>query len=237
MRRVRGGLRSGLVAAAGLFAVGLGYKLWVFSMGPALDASLLRWRLALPEYIDYFAIGMALAAISVAYERADSLPAPLEALARRPWAAWLGAAALFLLVSKGIGLTGGADDNVTEARYLVRHYLYAAIALGLLLPALFGDPESGLIRRVLASRPLLWVGLVSYGAYLYHVAVLQQLSEWDFGSLNDVSPYLWFPAALAGALVLAAASWYAFERPILSLKRLVAARPVERGEDTLEPGP
>src|SRR3954452_12960703 len=221
MRRVRGGLRSGLVAATALFAAGLAYKLWVFSMGPALDPSLLRWRLALPEYIDYFAIGLALAAISVAYERAESLPAPLEALARRPWAACLGAAGLFVLVSKGIGLSGGLDDHVTEARYLARHYLYAAIALGLLLPALFGDPEHGLIRRVLGWRPLLWVGMVSYGAFLYHVAVLQQLREWDFGSVaDDVSPYLWFPAALAGTLVLAAISWYAFERPILSLKRL-----------------
>jgi peptidoglycan/LPS O-acetylase OafA/YrhL len=236
LRRLHGGLRSELIAAAALFAAGLAYKLWVFSMGPALDPSLLRWRLALPEYIDYFAIGIALAAISIAYERADSLPAPLEALARRPWAAWLGAAALFVLVSKGIGLSGGVDDHVTEVRYLARHYLYGAIALGLLLPALFGDPEHGVIRRVLGWRPLLWVGLVSYGAYLYHFAVLQQLSAWDFGSLaNDVSPYLWFLVALAGTLVLAALSWYAFERPILSLKRLVTARPVERGEATLEP--
>jgi peptidoglycan/LPS O-acetylase OafA/YrhL len=54
---------------------------------------------------------------------------------------------------------------------------------------------------------------------------------------RDVSVYLWFPATLAGALVIAAVSWYCFERPLLSFKRLVPARRVERGEATLEPVP
>ena len=144
---------------------------------------------------------------------------------------------LFVVVSKGIGLTGSAFDHVTEARYLARHYLYAAIALGIFLPAVFGEPEAGLIRRVLGWRPILWIGLVSYGAFLYHVAVLEQLQKWRFGSFaDDVSPYVWFPVALAGALAIAAVSWYCFERPLLSFKRLVPARPVER-EAKLEPVP
>ena len=225
LRRARGGLRTELLAAAGLFAASLAYKLWVFSMGPVTDVSLFPWRLALPEYLDYFAIGIALAAISVAYERSEPLPAALRLVDRRPWLPWIAAVLLFLLVSEGIGLTGSVKDHVTEARDLARHYLYAAIALGVLLPALFGDPTRGLVRRLLACRPLLWVGMVSYGAFLFHFAVLQQLGRWDFGSAVDgVSRYLWFPVALAGALAIAAVSWYAFERPILSLKRLVSAR-------------
>ena len=218
MRRMRGGLRVELVAAAALFAFALAYKLWLFSRGPITDLSLLSWHFALPEYLDYFAIGMALAAVSV-----DGRGA--ELLGRRPWLAWLGAAALFVVVSKGIGLTGGVHDDVTEARFLARHYLYAAVALLLVLPAMFGDPSEGLIRRVLGWRPLLWVGLVSYGAYLYHFAWLEQLGDWGL----DVWPYLWFPIGLAGALVFAAVSWYGFERPLLSLKRLV---PTRAGGDT-----
>jgi peptidoglycan/LPS O-acetylase OafA/YrhL len=234
LRRLRGGLRVELSAAAVLFVLGLAYKLWVFSKGPIGDMSLLPWHFALPEYLDYFAIGIALAAISVAGERGRLV----ELVAARPWVAWLGAAVLFVVVSKGIGLTGGVHDDVTEARYLVRHYLYGAIALGVVLPALFGEPERGLIRRLLAWPPLLWIGLVSYGAYLYHFAFLEQLQMWHFSSLSaEVSPYLWFPVALAGALVIAALSWYCFERPLLSFKRLVPARRVARGEATLEPAP
>jgi peptidoglycan/LPS O-acetylase OafA/YrhL len=236
LRRLGGGLRIELLAAGGLFALSLAYKLWVFSMGPVTDVSLLPWRFALPEYLDYFAIGIALAALSVAYSDADELPRPLRVVERRPWLAWLAALALFVVVSEGIGLTGGVHDHVTEARDLARHYLYGAIALCVLLPALVGDPDRGLVRRLLGWRPLLWVGLVSYGAYLYHFAVLEQLRDWDFGSVaDDVSPYLWFPVALAGALAIAAVSWYGFERPVLSLKRLVRVRPVEEGEATVEP--
>ena len=234
MRRFRGGLRAELVGAALLFCVSLGYKLWVFARGPITDPSLLSWHVALPEYLDYFAIGLALAAVSVA-GRPGRL---IDLVARRPWVGWLTAAVLFAVVSKGIGLSGSVFDHVTEARYLARHYLYGAIALAIFLPAVFGDPEEGLIRRVLAWRPILWIGLVSYGAYLYHFAVLQQLQKWHFRSFaDDVSPYVWFPVALAGALAIAALSWYCFERPILSFKRLVPTRPVERGEATLEPAP
>jgi peptidoglycan/LPS O-acetylase OafA/YrhL len=224
LRRLRGGLRTELAGAAVLFAIGLAYKLWVLSMGPVSDVSLLRWHLALPEYIDYFAIGIALAALSAAYEGSAVRPAGVAFLVRRPWVCWLGAAALFLVVSRGIGL-GHVHDDVTEARYLLRHYLYAAIALALVLPALSGDPREGWIRRLLAWRPLLWVGLVSYGAFLYHFAVLEQLERWDFGSLaDDVTTYLWFPVALAGSLAIAAVSWYAYERRLLGFKRLVGAR-------------
>jgi peptidoglycan/LPS O-acetylase OafA/YrhL len=162
----------------------------------------------------------------------------VDLVARRPWVPWLAAAVLFVVVSKGIGLTGSVFDHVTEARYLARHYLYGAIALGVLLPAVFGDPDQGLIRRALAWRPILWIGLVSYGAYLYHFVVIEQLADRGFRSVaSDVSPYLWFPVALVCSLAIAAVSWYAFERPVLSLKRLVPARPVERGEATLEPAP
>lgn len=231
LRRFRGGLRTELAGAAVLFAIGLAYKLWVLSMGAPGELSLLRWHLALPAYIDYFAIGIALAALSAAYE--DSRPPAIRFLERRPWVPWLVAAALFLVVARGIGLTGGADDDVTDARFLARHYLYAAIALGLVLPAITGDPREGWVRRLLGWRPLVWIGVVSYGAFLYHFAVLEQLQRWDFrGFADDTTAYVWFPVALAGALAIAAVSWYAFERPLLRLKRLVpggagrGARPV-----------
>jgi len=159
-------------------------------------------------------------------------------LDRLAGACWAVAAVAFVVVAKGIGLTGGVRDVVTDARFLERHYLYALIAVALMVPAVFGDPARGLVRRVLAWRPLLWIGMVSYGAFLYHFAVLTQLRDWDFGRVADTaSAYVWFPVALAGSLLIAAVSWYAFERPVLKLRRLVPAREVERGEATLEPAP
>jgi peptidoglycan/LPS O-acetylase OafA/YrhL len=78
--------------------------------------------------------------------------------------------------------------------------------------------------------------MVSYMAYLLEFAVLTQLQRWHFTSLaNTTTPYTWFAAASAITIALASLSWYLYERPILRLKRIVSARPVERGEATLEP--
>src|SRR3954469_18887751 len=92
IRRIAGGLRTELIGAAVLFGGGLAYKLWTLPKGPLTDASLLRFHLALPEYIDYFAIGIALAAISVAGAGGRAL----DFVARRPWVAWLAALLGFL---------------------------------------------------------------------------------------------------------------------------------------------
>jgi peptidoglycan/LPS O-acetylase OafA/YrhL len=102
----------------------------------------------------------------------------------------------------------------------------------------FGDPRRGLVRRLLGTRALLWIGLVSYGAFLIHFAVYIQLERWNFGRVVDATTaYLWFPTALAATLLFAAASWYGLERRLMRLRRLVPARRLERREAALEPTP
>ena len=113
------------------------------------------------------------------------------------------------------------------------------VAIGLLLPAFFGDPANGLVRRVLANRVLLWLGVVSYGIYLWHSAVYEQLTRWRFGEVTEATHrYVWFFAAAALSALVAAASYYAVERPVLKLKRLVGRRePGLPGEAVREPAP
>ncbi|MEA2466126.1 MAG: hypothetical protein QOJ57_252, partial [Thermoleophilaceae bacterium] len=108
---------------------------------------------------------------------------------------------------------------------------------GLLVPALFGDPGRGLVRRVLASRVLTFLGMISYGVYLWHFAVLIQLDRWGFGEVAaKTGQWIWFPAALAGGVLLATISWYLVEQPATSLKGLVKTRPAPQpGEALVEP--
>ena len=160
------------------------------------------------------AVGMAIAVVSVwAHERRGRHPV-IEQIDRRPWTAWGVALGAFAL----LGVTDELGDR--SAQLLVEHGLKALVAAGLVLPAVFGDPARGWVRRILGAPPLLWIGLVSYGFYLWHVAVIDKLAR--AGLRGEVGWLGLSAAALAGSLAIAAVSWYLLERPILRLGRRLA---------------
>ena len=72
--------------------------------------------------------------------------------------------------------------------------------------------------------------MISYGLYLWHTAVLIQLERWDFSRESTLA---WFAIGLVGGTVLASASYWGLERPVLKLKRLFPSRREMPGE----PGP
>jgi peptidoglycan/LPS O-acetylase OafA/YrhL len=231
-------VRIEIIGCVVLFALSAAYKAWVLGKGAAQDPQLYTWHFALPEFLDYFALGMALAVLSVCFQGRERDSRVLRALDAFPGGAWIVAAVALVVASNWIGLTGSLQDPISDASFFERHYLYALIAFALMLPAVFGDPRRGLVRRLLGTRALLWIGLVSYGAFLIHFAVYIQLERWNFGRVVDATTaYLWFPTALAATLLFAAASWYGLERRLMRLRRLVPARRLERREAALEPTP
>lgn len=238
MRRLLpAGHRAELVAVAGLFVFSVVWKIVVIGGdGPVETTPLL---LSLPAYLDQFAIGMALAILSVAWqERApEDQVGFVRVVDRHPWAPWAFAAAAYLAVAYAIGLPGTFPEATSPTQYVVKHQLYAMVGLGLLIPAIFGDPRRGLVRRFLGNRIMLWLGLISYGIYLWHQAVIAKLYEWGLPQTSFAHPYLVWPAlAFVGGVLLATASYYLVERPVLSLKRLVPGR-VPGGEAVVEPAP
>jgi peptidoglycan/LPS O-acetylase OafA/YrhL len=88
----------------------------------------------------------------------------------------------------------------------------------LLLPAVFGPQQQGLIRRLLSSWPMMAVGTVSYGVYLWHMNLAQLEMKW-FHLKVQATPF-WLVAlpVLAMALAAAAGSYFVLEKPILRLK-------------------
>lgn len=193
-----------LPALALLFAVSLAYKLVVLGavVGDRVGA-VDPWIIALPAYWDMFAMGMALAVVSTR-----------RAIPGHPALWWLAAAALFVLSAKGAGLAHPSVKGYTHTQVMVRHELYAAIAFCVLAAGLTGP-------RPLEAAPLRALGRISYGIYLYHLTVLGLLGKWDLARLeDDVHPYiLWSAFGIAGTLALAVVSWFAVERPALSLRR------------------
>lgn len=242
MSRIRGAsmrmkLRQEVIGCAVLFALSLVYKLVVTATGAIDGREGVPFQLNTLTFLDDFAIGMALAVVSAWYEGRDDLPRPLRVLDRWPSIPW-GVALLTLgVTSLGVGLFGHVAETISGPEYIERHYLLAVIAVGLLLPAMFGDPSRGFVRRVLAHPVLTYLGLISYGAYLWHFAVLVQLDRWGFRHVAaKTGQWIWFAAGLAGGVAIATVSWYLLEKPILGFKDVVRARPAPRpGEAIVEP--
>jgi peptidoglycan/LPS O-acetylase OafA/YrhL len=232
---MRGRRRQELLGCAALFLVSFVYKVIVTSTGAIEGDNGGPFQLNTVTFLDDFAIGMALGVMSAWYEGRTDLPRILRLHDRRPGLSW-GVALLMLGVTYfAVGLFGRVAENISGPEYVARHYLLELIAVGLLLPVLFGDPGTGWVRRLLSSRVLLYLGMIAYGVYLWHFAVLLQLDRWGFGKVAAATgQWIWFVADLAGGVLLASISWYVLERPALSLKRLVKTRPAPQAGEAIE---
>jgi peptidoglycan/LPS O-acetylase OafA/YrhL len=193
---------------------------------------------ALPGYMDHIGLGMLLAVVSVRVEQRTrgTLPQTLAFFVGRPWLCWLVAIGSIVVGAQLLGVS----TTYTPTGFMFRHMLNSLIAVAVLIPAVFGDAREGLVRRLLGNRALVYLGLISYGFYLYHWAVLEQLLRWKLeGRIGFLTSYVsWFGVALAGAAVLGSLSYYLVERPALSLKRVVPSRPRREPDEALaEPAP
>lgn len=77
--------------------------------------------------------------------------------------------------------------------------------------ALIAAPRAWLNRRVLSSRPLVFIGLISYPLYLWHWILLTFLR---IGNDGEEPPRAWLLAAVAAAFVLAWLTFKWVERPV-----------------------
>lgn len=172
--------RAGLLA--GLVGVGLAWNAAVHSAGAGQVAAK-----ALPAFLPYFAVGMAVAAFGS------------RELSPR-WARGLAVAGLLLVVGNGVWHSNAAPRAVNPLLAVLAD-LPAAAGFGLVIAAVASGGVSWLGARWLAS-----VGVVSYGLYLWHVPLIL------FARRLDVAPVFAVPFAL-GAAVL---SWRYVERPAMA---------------------
>jgi peptidoglycan/LPS O-acetylase OafA/YrhL len=219
---------GGLSVASIAFNVVVAYG----GLGDAITYAPVPLLSALPASFFFFGLGMLLAVLSAWRSESGSagrLSRIVGLVERRPALAWLVALVAFVVVAR-VCARGGAFNELSPSHWMARQVLYAVVAVAFVVPALFGDPGRGVVRRLLANRVLLYLGLISYGIYLWHLGVMLKLADWGFGDSVLIHPYVhWALAGFVVTVAIASLSYFLVERPALSLKRLVG-----RGGDGVE---
>ncbi len=222
-----------LAGIAGLFGISFVFRYWVLHM-PLLKVEdgkfvamctphcstsatfatlMVDW---LPSYLDLFGFGMLLAVLSVWFVERDTEPAWLRSRFM-PWISWTAAAVMFWAVAHVV-----PDKNilyfVTPQVNLEKQTLYGLFAFFLLLPAVFGPQDRTWIRGLLRAWPVASIGVISYGIYLWHLNIIFGFLNW-MGWMRKSEPFWILALAVLGlSIVVASASYFVVERPILRVK-------------------
>ncbi len=203
----------GLLAAGGLLWI------WVIQTSEVFDRSVAA--LWLPGYLPWFAPGLALGVLVVA-TRERTWPRVTNVLAdlgSAPWTLWTVALGLFLVASTPLAGPRGLTGFSAPGEALAKSVLYAGVAVLLIAPAAFGTGTR--THSALASRPMRWLGRISYGLFLWHVLVLD--IAFRVLGVEPFTGHFWLllSVTLPVSLAVAWLSWVAVERPAQRLRSLV----------------
>ena len=209
-RSLRSWLRAELVLIAALSAA----SVLVGALFPAVrEASWFRFSFL--SHFLWLGLGLAAAALSVAYhDRRQELPGLLRLAADNPGLCWAFALAIWLVQVLTVVPAPFTVASFGPGGYIVLHLVQAVVAVLVLIPVFFGNPNFGLPARFLGHRLMLWLGILSYGLYLWSVTVTVDLgvggAEAGFGTVLALTFLI--------ALPLAALTYYLIERPLMVLK-------------------
>lgn len=205
-------VRWELLGLAAVYLCSVAWKIGVDRLMGPTDPGYFPASISLPAQLDTFALGMAMAVVVAALAQGAPVPWVVRVVVDRPWVPILLAAGLFLVLGQRVW---GFGDNWADHEQ-IRHQLKALIGVLVLAPAVFGAAEGGLVRRAMGWRPVLWLGLVSYSFYLYHLAAILALK--DVRPLADLG---WVAVAVAALIVSTLAAWISY--------RLIETRGIAAG--------
>jgi peptidoglycan/LPS O-acetylase OafA/YrhL len=112
-----------------------------------------------------------------------------------------------------LGLAGlaAATHYATGSAGEFRHGLLIGVAIAaVVVVAPVALEQRGAIARILALPPLVWLGTISYGVYLWHWPIFLALN----GERTGWAGFPLFAARCAATVAVSAASWWLIEQPI-----------------------
>ena len=137
------------------------------------------------------------------------------------WTRWALAFGLPLLAIDLVANTlaqEGWSTSLLDFQHVLQDTAFALVSVWLVAGASRGF--GGVAGRALSLTPLVYLGTISYGIYLYHYFAIWGFDAafgWTRGGHPNQAVY--FFVLTAATVSVASVSWFAVERPISSLKR------------------
>jgi peptidoglycan/LPS O-acetylase OafA/YrhL len=126
---------------------------------------------------------------------------------RTRWGRW----AVRLLPLAGLAALAWEAHHATGTATDFREGLLSVVAVAAIaVIAPVSLHQTGWVARALSWRPLVWLGTISYGVYLWHWPVFLAVN----GERTGWSGTALFAARCAATLAIAAVSWWVIEQPI-----------------------
>jgi peptidoglycan/LPS O-acetylase OafA/YrhL len=159
----------------------------------------------------WFALGMGLAVASVA-----STGTPLgqrlgDWVSAHAGLLWAAAIAIYVALSLWLPATAFVNG---AGQLLAVHLAFGVVALLLLAPMIFTGTRRRLPQRLAGAPVMAWLGLISYGIFLWHYPVLEKIGI-VHGRTAALELLL---VTVAISVACAAASYYLVERPLMKFK-------------------
>jgi peptidoglycan/LPS O-acetylase OafA/YrhL len=161
----------------------------------------------------WFTLGLGLAVTSARPSR----PRYARFAVEHPAACWAGAFACLTVAAWAVGLPRRLGSPYSTFSLEAQHLLYAGVAICLVAPMALHDGRRSAPAALMSTRVLAWLGLVSYGIFLWHQPLVIEFLP--------VMNWIVFPGwvlytvtVAAAATAVAALSYYLVERPLLRLK-------------------
>ena len=173
----------------------------------------------LPSMFLPFAVGMALAVASAWLGTDERRWRWTRFVVDRPGACWAGAALAFVATcfTPVFGRTGLSQH--TALTWGLEQLVFVVVSALLLLPAIFGEEAGGWPRRLLATRALGFVGMVSYGIFLWHLPLLEWLAATPLSGWVPGAPFAsMLGVGLAVSIPMGWLSYRCVEWPAMRLR-------------------
>ena len=201
-----------------LYLASTAWRLAMYGFHPSFVRVALLW---LPGQLDLFSLGLGLAVLRARTERDERFNQRIQAFVRTPALWWIATACVFAFTCAA-GLRRpivpvGTPFSFGDSTEFTRQIAFGLFAVLLIAPIALRRLPDRLTSVTLGSRPMVMLGVVSYGVYLWHKSLIPKVQEWFGWGFFEGNFFVVFfaVATLSTALAWLTHRW--IESPMLRL--------------------